>query len=520
MQFGLRWGQRTGRRSLFSWWHVVLPGLWTLVLGQILLSGPNALRGVTEYDDGVYIGAALRLMHGALPYRDFVFLHPPGIVLIVAPLASLAGVIGSGAVLSISREITIVVSSANPVLAGLAMRHRGRRAMMTAGVAMALFPMAPDAEHTLLLEPYLVFFCLLGVCALFSSGSLASGRRLLLAGVALGFAMDVKIWGAVVAGVAVLFARRDRRPLVTLIAGMAIGFAIPVLPFFLSAPGRFVHDVIVTQVGRTGGTGATPLISRLADISGLGAVGPVADESGIMVLLIVLAVSVIGATIWLGRRSMLAADWFFLETAVTTTGIMFLPETVYPHYGYFSAAFLALVAGTVLDLSADILALPRQVRLRPVRIGLLALALVWVTGEQVDYGREVLQSSYPARPLSRIIPAGACVLSDSPADLVASGMFYTVRHCPLITDPYGTLLADGPPDASTPAGPEPRSFVAEWTSWLFSADFMVEHGQYSEMVPWTPALKAWFTKDYRLVGQWSDLRVYQHALHDPPPPAS
>ena len=48
------------------------------------------LLGVTEYDDGVYLGAALRLVHGVLPYRDFVLVQPPGLILVMTPVAALA----------------------------------------------------------------------------------------------------------------------------------------------------------------------------------------------------------------------------------------------------------------------------------------------------------------------------------------------------------------------------------------------------------------------------------------------
>ncbi|MGH3248333.1 MAG: hypothetical protein ACRDOI_19320, partial [Trebonia sp.] len=41
--------------------------------------------GTVEYDDGVYLGAALRLLHGALPYKDYAFVQPPGIVVVALP---------------------------------------------------------------------------------------------------------------------------------------------------------------------------------------------------------------------------------------------------------------------------------------------------------------------------------------------------------------------------------------------------------------------------------------------------
>ena len=60
------------------------PAATVLALGIRLftLTRPGFLTGVSEYDDGVYLGAAIRLTQGALPYRDFAFVQPPGMLLL------------------------------------------------------------------------------------------------------------------------------------------------------------------------------------------------------------------------------------------------------------------------------------------------------------------------------------------------------------------------------------------------------------------------------------------------------
>ena len=45
-------------------------------------AGHNYLLDFTGYDDGVDFGSAVRLVGGALPYRDFVLIQPPGISLL------------------------------------------------------------------------------------------------------------------------------------------------------------------------------------------------------------------------------------------------------------------------------------------------------------------------------------------------------------------------------------------------------------------------------------------------------
>ena len=49
----------------------------------------GGLVGVGLYDDAVYFSAATGLVHGRLPYRDFLLLHPPGIVVALSPFAAL-----------------------------------------------------------------------------------------------------------------------------------------------------------------------------------------------------------------------------------------------------------------------------------------------------------------------------------------------------------------------------------------------------------------------------------------------
>jgi hypothetical protein len=43
-----------------------------------LLSRNGYLSGITEYDDGVYLGGTVSLLSGAVPYRDFAFSSRPG----------------------------------------------------------------------------------------------------------------------------------------------------------------------------------------------------------------------------------------------------------------------------------------------------------------------------------------------------------------------------------------------------------------------------------------------------------
>jgi len=73
---------------------------------------------------------------------------------------------------------------------------------------LAVFPDSVAAAHTVLVEPWLVLFCLAGAVALFDGdrlagaglagpGLAAGGRRLMFGGVAFGFAGAVEGWAIV-----------------------------------------------------------------------------------------------------------------------------------------------------------------------------------------------------------------------------------------------------------------------------------------------------------------------------------
>ena len=60
-------------------------------LMPVLLGG--GLQGLHGYDDSVDL-VARALVHGALPYRDFLLLHPPGMILGLSPFAVLGVLTG------------------------------------------------------------------------------------------------------------------------------------------------------------------------------------------------------------------------------------------------------------------------------------------------------------------------------------------------------------------------------------------------------------------------------------------
>ena len=165
--------------------------LWQLTMHGYLL-------GVTEYDDGVYFGSAVRLIHGAVPYRDFTTVQPPGVMLLMTPVALLAGPLGTAKALAIGRVLTAFAGAGGVTLTGLLIRRHGVLAITAACGFLAVYPDGVYAAHTVLIEPWLVLFCLAGALAVMDGDHLTgSWRRLAVGGAAFGFAGVCKAWAVI-----------------------------------------------------------------------------------------------------------------------------------------------------------------------------------------------------------------------------------------------------------------------------------------------------------------------------------
>lgn len=369
-----------------------------LLLRLYLLSRPNYLLGVTGYDDGVDFGSALRLVDGTLPYRDYALIQPPGITLLLAPVALLAKLTGSDSGLATARVLTVLVGTADVALVGLLVRHRGALATT---LACGLFAVSPDAilaSHSVLLEPWLVLFVLVGLLLLFEGDRLTERpSRAALGGTALGFACLVKLWAILPAAVLVVWflaqpGRRRRRAYLGGLIAAPIAFG---LPFVLVAPGGFVRDVILSQLARTDITRVSIPI-RLISFTGIRDLNPSTNFAIVVALALVTVIvgCAVAATV-LSRRRPPPLECFSIAMTAVVIAAFLWPADYYPHYAGFLEPFLvcaialpaarlgALVgpAGSVSDLrSAWRVGLPQlRSQLRPVgtRLARFVWAVRW-----------------------------------------------------------------------------------------------------------------------------------------------
>jgi len=499
-----------------------------LATGIVLhdLGRPVGLYGVTEYDDGTYFGAAIRLVDGHLPYRDFVFVQPPGITLVMAPIALLAHEIGARDALALARVLTAVVAGVNVLLLAHLVRHRGLTAVAVAAFVLAAFPAAIYADHTMMLEPYLVLFCLIGVNLAVSGDELTTrGWRLVAAGAAFGFAGTVKAWAVVpFLALCVCAVGRPRRPAALLVGGAAAGFLLPSLPFVALAPHAFFHDVIASQLARAAAR-HTDVALRLVSIVGVRGVAGVYQSRilAVRVAAVVVAFLVAASLVPLVRRRGSGLEWFALLATVGAVSAILVPPEFYSHYAYFSATFLALAlalaADRVVRLAARLVDVARGGARRHLATAAAALAALAVVGALVplvaaelrfdDYSL-ALRSADPGPAIEAVIPAGACVVSDAASLLISADRFTSARPgCPVLVDSTGTWLSLDPHHPPSLQGPFDPALVARWKQWFERAQYVVQSSPEDFRIPWSPALRRWFLANYRLVHS-GEATVWRH----------
>ena len=496
------------------------------------------LMSVTQYDDGPYFGSAVRLIHGVLPYRDYAFVQPPGITELMSPAALESYLGGTAWALVIGRFLSVFAGTAAVVLAGFLVRHRGALAVLLTGGIIAIYPPAAASARTVLLEPWLVLFCLAGAVAVFDGDRLTSRtRRLLWGGVAFGFGGAIKVWAIVpVLVIIVLCLSRPRasrppplclphvRRAAVFAGGVAAGFLIPVLPFVIAAPGRFYDDVVVAQLARIGTR--TAAWKRLNTM--LGTPKVLSPTTVVVLAITVVAVVIaaqIAASLVTGRRPA-PLDWFAMVSAALIVAIFLWPPYYAAHYAAFLGPFLALSVALPVARLAEGLATRRATTGQPVAPDQPAArpATPWLAGAGlIVLGLAVLagaaaQAAPPSQSMAhfdvptvtlRMIPKGSCVLTDSAAYLLIADRFTSdVPGCSQMVDSLGTDLALG--DGRRPgsgAGQVPAVSQA-WHQAFSTAGWVLLSPKSSVRIPWNPALLAYFQSHFRLARHMNTYTLY------------
>jgi alpha-1,2-mannosyltransferase len=494
---------------------IAIATLLALGLRFYQLSRPGYLLGVNEYDDGNYFGSAVRLINGSLPYRDFLIVQPPGITLLMIPAALISKATGTAWGMGIGRILTVLAGAAGVTLAGLLVRHRGVLATIIVCGISAVYPDSIQAAKTVLVEPWLVLFCLIGALALFERDHLTrSGRRIFWGGAAIGFGGAVEPWAIFpVIVLALLFILPPHlsgwtRRLGLYVGGVAAGFFIPVLPFAALAPRKFYEATIVAQIGGRAGATRVALWPRLQDMTGLSDLThPTHGIDSVAAILIAgFVLGGLGLGILLTRRLPPALDLFAVGSAALVVAAFLWAVQFHYHFGAFLAPFLAMAIGLTASrltpgetrpASAGDWSMP--VVLRWAAAAAAALAIVIMAGYQYGWERgqvAKLPLSVTARA-QRLIPPGACLLADEMSFAVMTNRLTSdVPGCSLLLDATGTnyALSHGR-DPETGAARYP-ALDAVWTYAFDHAQYVWLSGLNKHRVAWTPQLTSYFDSHF------------------------
>ena len=514
---------------------MLIATLLAVALRLFTLTRPGYLRGITEYDDGVYIGGALRLIEGQLPYKDFAFVQPPGILLLMTPVALIAKITTTVKGLALARVLTALASAACVPLAGNLVRYRGAVVTLVTCGVLAVYPGDITTAHTLMLEPWMNLFCLLGINAAFRRGHLSSPRRLLWAGVALGFAGVIKFWAiapAAVLFVLVLVDRQDRpRRTGAYVGGLAAGFVLPLLPFLASAPSTFLHSTVTDQAARTGSAVSTGI--RLANLTGLidilnnqgrlslnagahsmfaaGTAAGLGSSSGLGWLPIIataVLAGVIAAGYIVQSRRLSQLEILSLATAVLASAAILSYSAFFYHYSDFPAPWLALSLGG----AAGALAGYPTVRMIVVRA--FAVLIVLVAALQIRETFPLQQTTAESRAF--LIPPGSCLVTDEASLAIAADRFEAhPPGCPDIVDALAaTLVLSNGVSVQGGANRMPQ-VVDAWQTWMSKADYVWLSPNNARRIPWTPALTTWFDAHFTKLGRYDGVTGQLYARVTP-----
>jgi hypothetical protein len=487
-----------------------LTTLVALVLRLYLLVRPGVLT-VTQYDDGPYFGSAVRLVHGVLPYRDFAFVQPPGITLLMSPVALVSYLTGTAWGLAIGRFLTVLAGAAAVTLVGLQVRHRGVLAVLLTGGIVALYPPGAGASHTVLLEPWLVLFCLAGAVAVFDGDMVTAGtRRLIWGGVAFGFAGAIKAWAIVPVLVVAVLCLPSLRRAAMFVAGVAAGFVVTVLPFAIASPRLFYDDVVVAQLTRIGHR--DPVWHRLGSMIGIPGAQNWTKGTLLAACLALLAFVLLAqAAAWLvTRRPPPPLDWFATVSAAFIVIIFLWPPYFASHYSAFLAPFLAMaVCLPVARIAAAMAAAPSRRKAAPSPVGrwlawsgliLLGVGVVAGAVAQAPTGKTSLTRRASPTVVGKLVPPGACVATDQASFLLLANRFTSnVPGCSQMVDGLGTDLALSRGHRPGSGAGRVPAVMAAWNHAFSHAGYVLLSDKSSLRIPWTAQLNSYFHSNFRFI---------------------
>jgi hypothetical protein len=399
----------------------------TALLARLFaVSRGGGFKSVFGYDDGVYMGAATGFSHGLIPYRDFLFVHPPGILFIFSPIGYLARFIGDSNAFILGRIFCIAVGIATTILVTKIGFRVGNWAGIFAGFTYALWLPVVREERTTLLEVFCVFFLALAIY--FITKDEIRNRDVIYAGVSLGLATCVKLWMAVpviVISLWLLFRSRYKSGIVLGGTSFAV-FSIICAPFLILSHGKMWDLVWKAQISRAGRHESK--LPRLAQIFNIPKqFAPIVENPftlGIVFILLMVCLILIFSEF---KNSRLYIALVASQLAVLMSSPIFF-------HGYSSYVAIPIILLVSLFFQRLIDFKYTAPLLIPLFVFSLALNLATVS-------ELVSQEKFPAKAISKAVAHAKCVTSDSPSVLLLSNTLTRAleNNCEVLFDVDGEI---------------------------------------------------------------------------------
>lgn len=486
----------------------------SLAAGQFFMH-----RIMSAYDSGVYFGAATQFVSGHLPYRDFVFVQPPGVLALLSPFAIIGKATSTSFGFELARLFSSVWAAAVAVLVSRLLRPYGRASSLLAGLAVALSPVAAYEMTAVKLEVYCLSLSLLAALWVVTAEQReapSAARRVRAAGLVIGVAGSVKLW-AIFSFIALVVCvwGMGRAQVLRFAGWAAAGFVLVAGPFFLLAPSEFIQQVFIAQLfRRQNALGPVSTLSRLTQMTGLKNT-PFAPNTPELLFLCGAVILVVVTALRVGGLGSLSDRFFLGASALTVTALLSSRE-FYGYYGYFVVPLLVgLVVSSVSRICRSSSMKrhshrsdsdkPRSSANGPVLVGVACLLLVGAGGFGVVNLTRGLTRPVQISLIDQYVPRGSCAIFDDAIEGVLSNRLVSTNpRCPVIVDAGGmSMVLDGKSPLKS------ASLEHRWQEDFSRAHFVVLAGTRRLGVPWTPALHSWFADRFHLTIDAGSFLIYQ-----------
>jgi hypothetical protein len=390
-------------------WAIAIAVIAFLIRLVPVLRG-GGLFGIGNYDDGVYYASAAGIVHGLLPYRDFLLLHPPGMPLLLTPFALAAQLTSDSYGFAAARLGCMLLGAVSTVLVWKILKPISPAAALFGALSYAVFYPAVYVDKSTLLEcpaTTALLITILLLQPLINSDSI-SRWKIFVAGALVGLTIAIKIWGLVTLVIILgwlLLIRRFRAALLVLL-GSAASAALMCLPFFAIAPTTMWNQIVRDQLFRRG-RGGPRILDRLDGMSGLGIIGRPLPAA--VTVTAVAALLCCAALAWSYREARLPVLLMLGQGA-----FLLITPTWFPHFAGFIAAPVTLTVGAAIGRLIAI------VRVKPAKVAVSLIVSAALVLYASGWSTTTFNRPVPLQFRALAAAAPGCVTSDDVSTLVLS----------------------------------------------------------------------------------------------------